>query len=236
MKKIKDPEAEYRKSVANACPGRVHWRLIPKVRKKEVPARKSQGETVSRSEKKQEKSCNPFETLDRIVEKNAPEEVGAFKGVQQYMEEMEADIKSMLNELDDLIRTIALCNTMRKLGIRESLMEDQKYYLDNTVKMQKSIDKFDEINFEIQAAKSHFKNIGRLTVGKEALPPQDKENIIIKMLRAPYIHYRNRCQMMAYKAEKRISRLENLEQKAAQARSILGKLSDYNMDRRNVYE
>ena len=32
---------------------------------------------------------------------------------------------------------------------------------------------------------------------------------------------------MAYKAEKRISRLEKLEQKAAQARSTLGKLSDY---------
>lgn len=36
--KEKDPEAEYRKSVANACPGRVHCRLIPKVRKG-VPAR-----------------------------------------------------------------------------------------------------------------------------------------------------------------------------------------------------
>lgn len=32
---------------------------------------------------------------------------------------------------------------------------------------------------------------------------------------------------MAYKAGKRIARLEKLEQKAVQARSTLGKLSDY---------
>lgn len=240
---------------------------------------KPQGETIPGSEKKQEKPRNPFETLIRIVEQNAPEEAAALKEVQQYMEEMGANIKSMRSELDDLKRqlaehpdgsglgrqavanleknvdgmkahresflkktfrkaaqvindfkargTIALHNIVQKLGIKENLMEDRKYYRDNVEKLQKSIDKLDAVNFEIQAAKSHFKNIGRLTVGKEALPPQDKENIIIKMLKVPYTHYRDRHQEMAYKAEKRISRLEKLEQKAAQARSTLGKLSDY---------
>lgn len=250
---------------------------------------KSKGETVPDFEikgrdnseigEKTGKPRNPFETLVRIVEQNAPEEAAALKEVQQYMEEMGADIKSMRSELDDLKRqlaehpdgsglgrqavanleknvdgmkahresflkktfrkaaqvindfkargTIALHNIVQKLGIKENLMEERKYYRDNVEKLQKSIDKFDAVNFEIQAAKSHFKNIGRLTVGKEALPPQDKENTIIKMLKVPYTHYRNRHQEMAYKAEKRIYRLEKLEQKAAQARSTLGKLSDY---------
>lgn len=241
---------------------------------------KSQGETIPESEKKQEKPRNPFEELVRIVEQKAPEEAAALKEVQQYMEEMETDIKSMRSELDNLKRQlaehpdksglgrqavknleknadgmkshregflkkiytkaaqvinnfkargdIALCNIVQKLGIKESLMEDRKYYLDNAEKMQKSIDKLDAINAEFQAAKSHFKNIGRLTIGKEALqPPQDKENFIIKMLKVPYTHYRDRYQKMAYKAGKRIARLEKLEQKAVQARSTLGKLSDY---------
>ncbi len=241
---------------------------------------KSKGETIPKSEKKQEKLRNPFEELVRIVEQKAPEEAAALKEVQQYMEEMDNDLKSMRRELDDLKRQltersdssdlgkqavknleknvnglethnkgfknyifqkaaqvinnfkargdIALCNIVQKLGIKESLMEDRKYYLDNVEKMQKSIDKLDAINAEFQAAKSHFKNIGRLTIGKEALqPPQDKENFIIKMLKVPYTHYRDRYQKMAYKAGKRIARLEKLEQKAVQARSTLGKLSDY---------
>ncbi len=37
MEKYYDPEAEYRK-LAAVCPGRVHWRLIPTVRK-EIPVR-----------------------------------------------------------------------------------------------------------------------------------------------------------------------------------------------------
>ena len=241
---------------------------------------KSKGETIPKSEKKQEKLRNPFEELVRIVEQKAPEEAAALKEVQQYMEEMDNDLKSMRSELDDLKRQlavrsdssdlgkqavknleknvnglethnkgfknyifqkaaqvinnfkargdIALCNIVQKLGIKESLMEDRKYYLDNVEKMQKSIDKLDAINAEFQAPKSHFKNIGRLTIGKEALqPPQDKENFIIKMLKVPYTHYRDRYQKMAYKAGKRIARLEKLEQKAVQARSTLGKLSDY---------
>ncbi len=227
-----------------------------------------------------EHSRNPFEVLLKIVEKNAPEEVAVLKEIQQYMEEMESDLKFMRSELDDLKKqlaersdssdlgrkavesleknvdgmnahregflkriftkaaqvisnfkargVIALHNIVQKLGIRENLMEDRKYYLDNTAKMQKSIDKLDAINSEIQEAKSHFKNIGSLAVGKEALQtPQDKENIIIKKLKVPYTHYRDRYQKMAEKAEKRINRLESLEQKAAQARSTLGKLSDY---------
>ena len=245
---------------------------------------KSQGESVPEPEKnppeKQAEAWIPFETLVKIVEKNAPEEAEALKEVQQYMEEMDKNLKSMRSELDELKRqlaehpdssglggqavknleknadgleahnksfiknifqkaaqvirnfkakgVIALNGIVEKLGIKQSLMEDRKYYLDNAAKMQKSIDKLDAINFEIQAAKSHFKNIGRVAVGKEALqPPQDKENVIIKMLKAPYTHYRDRYQRMADKAEKRITRLENLEQKAAQARSTLGKLSDY---------
>lgn len=123
---------------------------------------------------------------------------------------------------------IALHNIVQKLGIRENLMEDRKYYLDNTAKMQKSIDKLDAINSEIQEAKSHFKNIGRLATGKEALkPPQDRENAVIKILKSPHVSFRNRYQKMAGRAEQRLTRLEKLEQKAAQARSTLGKLSDY---------
>ena len=49
--KEKDPEAEYRNSVANACPGRVHCRLIPKVRKG-VPARNGyhQGQKITQDQ------------------------------------------------------------------------------------------------------------------------------------------------------------------------------------------
>lgn len=123
---------------------------------------------------------------------------------------------------------IALNGVVEKLGIKENLMEDRKYCLDNAAKMQKSIDKLDAINNEFYAARNHFKNIGRLAVGKEALqPPQDKENALIKVLKAPYVHYRNKYQAMADKAGKKIVRLENLEQKAAQARSTLAKLSEY---------
>lgn len=123
---------------------------------------------------------------------------------------------------------IALNGIVEKLGIKENLMEDRKYYLDNAAKMQKSVDKLDAINSEYYAARSHFKNIGRLAVGKEApQPPQDKENALIKVLKAPYVHYRNKYQAMADKAGKKIIRLENLEQKAAQARSTLAKLSEY---------
>lgn len=123
---------------------------------------------------------------------------------------------------------IALNGIVEKLGIKENLMEDRKYYLDNAAKMQKSIDKLDAINSEYYAARGHFKNIGRLAVGKEALqPPQDKENALIRVLKAPYVHYRNRYQAMADKAGKKIARLESLEQKAAHARSTLAKLSEY---------
>lgn len=123
---------------------------------------------------------------------------------------------------------IALHNTVQKLGIKETIMDDRKYFLDTAAKLQKSVDRLDAINSEIQAAKSHFKNIGRLAVGKEALqPPQDKENTVIRILKAPHVCFRDRYQKMADKAGKRITRLENLEQKAAQARSTLGKLSDY---------
>lgn len=270
--------------IADTGEDRTENRLQVLGKAQEIDFLESQGETVSESEKnlpeKQAEAWNPFETLVKIVEKNAPEEAEALKEVQQYMEEMDKNLKSMRSELDELKRqlaehpdssglgsqavknleknvdgmekhregflkklfakaaqiiknfkaggVIALHNTVQKLGIKETIMDDRKYFLDTAAKLQKSVDRLDAINSEIQAAKSHFKNIGRVAVGKEALqPPQDKENVIIKMLKAPYTHYRDRYQKMADKAEKRITRLENLEQKAAQARSTLGKLSDY---------
>lgn len=273
-------ETEKRQQVLDESQQNVH--LEPEKNTPEKP--ESQQDVHPEPEKntpeKPAEAWNPFETLVKIVEKNAPEEAEALKEVQQYMEEMDKNLKSMRSELDELKRqlaehpdssglggqavknleknadgleahnksfiknifqkaaqvirnfkakgVIALNGIVEKLGIKQSLMEDRKYYLDNAAKMQKSIDKLDAINFEIQAAKSHFKNIGRLAVGKEALqPPQDKENIIITMVKAPHTLFRKLYQKMADKSEKRITRLENLEQKAAQARSTLGKLSDY---------
>ena len=178
--------------------------------KRQLAVRSDSSDLGKQAVKNLEKNVNGLETHN--------------KGFKNYIFQKAAQVINNFKARGD----IALCNIVQKLGIKESLMEDRKYYLDNVEKMQKSIDKLDAINAEFQAAKSHFKNIGRLTIGKEALqPPQDKENFIIKMLKVPYTHYRDRYQKMAYKAGKRIARLEKLEQKAVQARSTLGKLSDY---------
>lgn len=243
---------------------------------------------------------NPLDTLQKIIEKNAPEEGPALEEIRKYMEEMNNNYKSMRSELQslreqmeersynaglgkkvvesleknkksfkeridgfkkklfqkaaDVIRnfkekgTIALHNIVQKLGIKENIQSHTEYCMAQAEKMQKSVEKLDAINAELNSVKGHIKNIGRAIIGKEAQDPQQqKENIFIKMLKRPYTENRDSYMKMAEQGIKRLDRLEALEAKAAEARlhqgekgakrdSTLQKLSDYKKEAASMDE
>lgn len=110
----------------------------------------------------------------------------------------------------------ALNNVCEFLNIKETLIKLRDTARSNAADMQKSIDKINALENEIQTAAGHIKNIGRVVTGKEAISPVSTGEI--KIFQKIKTHYQKKLDIFEKQAEKldsAISKFINLEQMAS---------------------
>ncbi len=118
---------------------------------------------------------------------------------------------------------VALDNAFEKMGLKNNFQKQKEMGLERAAKMQKSIDKLNVINKEINNTITHAKNIGNAIAGRQLQEtPNNKQQTIIKMLCALYESKKRGYINMSERADKMLDKLEKISEKA----SVIQKLSN----------
>ncbi|MGN0364912.1 MAG: DUF6674 family protein [Suilimivivens sp.] len=148
------------------------------------------------------------------------EQLTTFEGkVKNQYQQMQSTWQKLNEKAGILIQQFkesgikALNNVCEFLNIKETLIKLRDTARSNAADMQKSIDKINALENEIQTAAGHIKNIGRVVTGKEAISPVATGEI--KIFQKIKMHYQKKLDIFEKQAEKldsAISKFINLEQ------------------------
>lgn len=129
---------------------------------------------------------------------------------------------------------IALNNISQKLGIKEMVKNEEKFYNAEADIAKASINKLDTINQELNETKTHFANIGRAMSGGELKAVTEKQSGLFKALKASYNRRLRLCEKNSAKFHDMAVKIERLELQALDAgdyfrnKSVIGKIDKFN--------
>lgn len=109
----------------------------------------------------------------------------------------------------------ALNNVCDFLGIKEKLIKYRDIARSNEMTMKTSVEKIETVESELNAAKTHAKNVFRAMSGREIMDAANvKESKFFKRLKAPYLKRQNKYAKRYEKLNRAIAKFDSLENAA----------------------